>query len=95
LYYRLLKINDKNGVVWSNIAHCYLLADDLQKAFSSYQQALLNLPDNRDQKLWYGIAILYDRFRSLDNAEQAFAFALDIDHKSERVFFKLIYHKTL
>ena len=30
-------------------------------------------------KLWYGIGILYDRYGSLDNAEEAFSSVLKMD----------------
>lgn len=75
------------------------MQDDLQKAYSAYQQALYSLPNpkvssplafvplrsltrHRSQenpKLWYGIGILYDRYGSLDNAEEAFASVLKMD----------------
>lgn len=79
--------------------HCYLMQDDLQKAYTAYQQALYLLPNPKvrsisplcmlclflisaskeDPKLWYGIGILYDRYGSLDHAEEAFASVLKMD----------------
>ena len=60
--------------------HCYLMQDDLQKAYAAYQQALYWLPHPKeDPKLWYGIGILYDRYGSLDHAEEAFASVLRMD----------------
>ena len=35
-----------------------------------------------DPKLWYGIGILYDRYGSLDHAEEAFASVLRMDKGS-------------
>jgi glucose repression mediator protein len=32
-----------------------------------------------DPKLWYGIGILYDRYGSLDHAEEAFTSVLRMD----------------
>lgn len=59
------------------VGHCYLMQDDLQKAYSAYQQALYLLPNPKDDpKLWYGIGILYDRYGSLDHAEEAFSSVL-------------------
>ncbi|KAL0945563.1 hypothetical protein HGRIS_014724 [Hohenbuehelia grisea] len=56
------------------------MQDDLQKAYSAYQQALYLLPNPKeDPKLWYGIGILYDRYGSLDHAEEAFASVLRMD----------------
>ncbi|KAH9996620.1 hypothetical protein BJV77DRAFT_987930 [Russula vinacea] len=43
-------------------------------------------------KLWYGIGILYDRYGSLDNAEEAFSSVLKMDKdfdKSNEVLFRL------
>lgn len=55
------------------------MQDDLQKAYTAYQQALYHLPNPKDPKLWYGIGILYDRYGSLDNAEEAFASVMRMD----------------
>ena len=56
------------------------MQDDLQKAYSAYQEALYLLPNPKeDPKLWYGIGILYDRYGSLDHAEEAFASVLQMD----------------
>lgn len=70
------------------------MQDDLQKAYTAYQQALYLLPNPKvylnvcflglpksvtfqeDPKLWYGIGILYDRYGSLDHAEEAFSSVL-------------------
>ena len=36
-------------------------------------------PFQEDPKLWYGIGILYDRYGSLDHAEEAFSSVLKMD----------------
>lgn len=57
----ILKLDGNNGDVWGslgkfvaasscrfanhNIGHCYLMMDDLQQAYSAYQQALYHLRD--------------------------------------------------
>ncbi|KAG5221312.1 TPR protein [Salix suchowensis] len=69
--------------------------DDLQKAYSAYQQALYLLPNPKeDPKLWYGIGILYDRYGSLDHAEEAFSSVLRMDKdldfdKANEILFRL------
>ena len=78
-FQRALDVRQENGEVWSALGHCYLMQDDLQKAYAAYQQALYHLPNPKDPKLWYGIGILYDRYGSLDNAEEAFASVLRMD----------------
>ncbi|KAF7306417.1 TPR-REGION domain-containing protein [Mycena indigotica] len=80
------------------LGHCYLMQDDLQKAYSAYQQALYLLPNPKarpeDPKLWYGIGILYDRYGSLDHAEEAFSSVLRMDKdldfdKANEILFRL------
>jgi tetratricopeptide (TPR) repeat protein len=44
-FQRVLAIEEENGEVWSALGHCYLMQDDLQKAYSAYQQALYLLPN--------------------------------------------------
>ena len=60
-YEKITVIDPENGAGWTALGHCYLLTDDLQKAFTSYQKALYSLPDVRDPQLWYGIGLLYDK----------------------------------
>ena len=40
----------------------------------------------KDPKLWYGIGILYDRYGSLDHAEEAFSSVLRMDKGTRRSF---------
>ncbi|KAI0771034.1 hypothetical protein BD413DRAFT_476503 [Trametes elegans] len=88
-----LQLQGDNGEVWSALGHCYLMQDDLQKAYAAYQQALYFLPSPKeDPKLWYGIGILYDRYGSLDHAEEAFASVLKMDNdfdKANEILFRL------
>lgn len=44
-FQRVLSIEEENGEIWSALGHCYLMQDDLQKAYSAYQQALYLLPN--------------------------------------------------
>ncbi|KAJ7789464.1 TPR-like protein [Mycena olivaceomarginata] len=94
-FQRVLALQEENGEVWSALGHCYLMQDDLQKAYSAYQQALYLLPNPKeDPKLWYGIGILYDRYGSLDHAEEAFSSVLRMDKdldfdKANEILFRL------
>ncbi|KAK2462104.1 hypothetical protein APHAL10511_006567 [Amanita phalloides] len=92
-FQRALNLQEDNGEVWSALGHCYLMQDDLQKAYSAYQQALYLLPNPKeDPKLWYGIGILYDRYGSLDHAEEAFSSVLRMDKdfdKANEILFRL------
>lgn len=77
---RAIQIDSKNGDIWSSLGHCYLMQDELQSAYSAYQNALYHLPSPKeDPKLWYGIGILYDRYGSLQHAEEAFSSVLKMD----------------
>jgi glucose repression mediator protein len=78
--------------VWSSLGHCYLMMDDLQQAYSAYQQALYHLPDPKEPKLWYGIGILYDRYGSLEHAEEAFSQVMRMEpnfEKANEIYFRL------
>lgn len=68
------------------------MMDDLQKAYSAYQQALYHLQSPKEPKLWYGIGILYDRYGSLDHAEEAFSQVMRMDpqfDKANEIYFRL------
>jgi len=43
-YTRSLQLDSNNGRVWSELGHCHLLMDDMQKAYTAYQQASYHLP---------------------------------------------------
>lgn len=83
--------------------------DDLQQAYSAYQQALYHLQDPKvsrrdvvyrtkanmpaqEPKLWYGIGILYDRYGSLEHAEEAFSQVMRMQpdfEKANEIYFRL------
>jgi general transcriptional corepressor CYC8 len=78
--------------VWGSLGHCYLMMDNLQNAYTAYQQALYHLPNPKDPNLWYGIGILYDRYGSFEHAEEAFTAVLKMDpkfEKSNEIYFRL------
>lgn len=83
-FQRILQIDNNNGEVWGALGHCYLMLEDLQKAYASYQQALYHLPNPKDPNLWYGIGILYDRYGSYEHAEESFTAVLKMDPKFEK-----------
>eukprot|EP01114_Cavostelium_apophysatum_P002663 TRINITY_DN1235_c0_g1_i4.p1 TRINITY_DN1235_c0_g1~~TRINITY_DN1235_c0_g1_i4.p1 ORF type:complete len:677 (-),score=191.42 TRINITY_DN1235_c0_g1_i4:966-2996(-) len=99
-FQRILNIENNNGEIWGALGHCYLMMDDLQKAYTAYQQALYHLPNPKDPNLWYGIGILYDRYGSFEHAEEAFTAVLKMDpkfEKSNEIYFRLgiIYKQQL
>lgn len=84
------------------------MMDDLQQAYSAYQQALYHLKDpkvsrrniedptkahnDQEPKLWYGIGILYDRYGSLEHAEEAFSQVMRMQpdfEKANEIYFRL------
>ncbi|KAI5791710.1 hypothetical protein DFH27DRAFT_485904 [Peziza echinospora] len=88
----ILNLDSTNGDIWGSLGHCYLMMDDLQKAYSAYQQALYHLRDPKEPKLWYGIGILYDRYGSLEHAEEAFSQVMRMDpnfEKANEIYFRL------
>ncbi|KAI9875365.1 MAG: hypothetical protein M1830_008576 [Pleopsidium flavum] len=92
LLQNILKLDGNNGEVWGSLGHCYLMMDDLQQAYSAYQQALYHLRDPKEPKLWYGIGILYDRYGSLEHAEEAFSQVMRMQpdfEKANEIYFRL------
>jgi len=72
------------------------MMDDLQKAYAAYHRALYNAKlqnkQKQDPSLWYGIGILYERYGSHENAEEAFTSVLKMDSqfdKSNEIYFRL------
>jgi len=62
---QLTKMDSTNGAIWSSLAHCYLLVENLREAYSSYQKALYYLPGVNDPQLLYGIGLVYEKVLSL------------------------------
>src|SRR5436305_9822189 len=84
------------------------MMDNLQEAYTAYQQALYYLRDpkvspiavsdimlltlDQEPKLWYGIGILYDRYGSLEHAEEAFSQVMRMQpdfEKANEIYFRL------
>lgn len=89
---RVLDIDRENGEVWGAMGHCYLMMDELEKAYAAYQQALCHLPDAKEPKLWYGIGILYDRCGNLEHAEETFSSVVRMNpdyEKANEIYFRL------
>lgn len=64
------------------------MQDELQSAYNAYQNALFHLHSPKeDAKLWYGIGILYDRYGSLQHAEEAFSSVLRMDQSEFTTLF--------
>lgn len=92
LYKRLLQLEPSNGETWGALGHCALLLGELQQAYQAYQQALLCLNNPKDPQLWYGIGILYERYGSYENAEEAFGAVLNMApnfEKRSEVYYRL------
>lgn len=107
----ILKLEPTSGETWGSLGHCHLMMDNLQEAYTSYQQALYHLRDpkvmtalmslrynslitpcHQEPKLWYGIGILYDRYGSLDHAEEAFSQVMRMApefEKANEIYFRL------
>ncbi|MCJ1267451.1 hypothetical protein MMC22_007336 [Lobaria immixta] len=88
----ILKLDASNGEVWGSLGHCFLMMEDLQQAYAAYQQALYHLRDPKEPKLWYGIGILYDRYGSLEHAEEAFSQVMRMQpdfEKANEIYFRL------
>ena len=53
----IIKLDPTNGDSWGNLGHCYLMIDNLQEAYSAYQQALYHLRDPKVGLLLHLLAI--------------------------------------
>jgi len=42
---RVVALREEAGEVWGALGHCYLMIDDLPKAYACYQQAIMHIPD--------------------------------------------------
>ena len=69
---RVLNVEPNDGDAWGWLGYCYLMVDDVPKAFTAYQQALYLMPSPQDPYLWYGLGILYERYNSYDQADEYF-----------------------
>jgi Tfp pilus assembly protein PilF len=78
LYQQILNLDNTNGRAWASVAHCYVCVDELHKAYTAYQQALIHIREPHDPFLWYGIGVLYDRYGSADHAREAFEAVLSM-----------------
>ncbi|KAJ2689848.1 glucose repression mediator protein [Coemansia spiralis] len=96
-FQRIVNIDSTNGETWGAIGNCYLMLDEMPKAYHAYQQAIFHLPNPKEPKLWYGIGILYDRYGSYEHAEEAFNAVMSMDpefDKANEIYFRLgIIHK--
>ena len=91
-YYKILSFNKNNVSVWLALANCLLLCDDLQQSYSAFQQAFMCCSNPKDPKLWYGIALVYEKYGTYDLALDAFSIVLqhsDISDKESDIFYRL------
>jgi tetratricopeptide (TPR) repeat protein len=71
--------------IWAALAHCWLLLDDLPRAFHTYQQALSFPGGGRDAALWFGVGVLYDRYGADEHALEAFSAVLKLSRSSTNI----------
>jgi tetratricopeptide (TPR) repeat protein len=48
----ILKLDPSSGETWGSLGHCHLMMDNLQEAYTSYQQALYHLRDPKVSGLY-------------------------------------------
>lgn len=51
----ILKMDGGSGESWGALGHCHLMMDNLQEAYTSYQQALYHLRDPKVSSLGVGL----------------------------------------
>ncbi len=65
---------------------------EIQRQASRCPIVLHRLPLSQEPKLWYGIGILYDRYGSLEHAEEAFSQVMRMQpdfEKANEIYFRL------
>ncbi len=65
---------------------------EIQRQASRCTIFLHRLPVIQEPKLWYGIGILYDRYGSLEHAEEAFSQVMRMQpdfEKANEIYFRL------
>jgi glucose repression mediator protein len=61
----ILKLDPSSGETWGSLGHCHLMMDNLQEAYTSYQQALYHLRDPKVRIRAISIRAVTD-YNSLD-----------------------------
>lgn len=57
----ILKLDPTNGETWGSLGHCHLMMDNLQEAYTSYQQALYHLHDPKVSFLRLSVGYMFNR----------------------------------
>lgn len=73
------------GIAYTALAHCWLMMDELPKAFSAYQRALewgSGTAILQDSTFWFGVGLLYDRYGADELALEALDRALTLGKSS-------------
>ncbi|KAG5183710.1 hypothetical protein JKP88DRAFT_185808, partial [Tribonema minus] len=83
LYQRVIEANPEDGAAWAELAYCYLMLNELQNSYTSYQHALYHIKNPKNAHLWYGIGLLYNRYGSYSHAIEAFDACLKMDPNFE------------
>ncbi|KAJ3334870.1 hypothetical protein HDU91_002483 [Kappamyces sp. JEL0680] len=75
-FQRILKLNESNGEIWGALGHCYLMLDELHKAYSAYQQALYHLPNPRANEIYFRLGIIYKHEGKYENSLECFKYIM-------------------
>lgn len=84
-FQRAVALEPNNGEVWGAIGHCFLMMDDLPKAYSAYQKALSNLANPKVVVYDFDVrsnshipTAPYYRNRDCGTASVSFTIAMDL-----------------
>lgn len=70
---------DLTAGIWSALTHCWLMLEDLPKAFHAYQQALAYPSASSDIILWFCVGVIYYRYGADGHAFEAFSTVLKLE----------------
>lgn len=107
IYNKIVKLNSKSSAAWIAMGHCFAMIEDNYQALQSYQQALGITPESqvpksfvmlkpnvftqKDDQLWFGIGLLYQKIEDWKNAETSFKNALKLN-PSTNLKGEILYH---
>lgn len=71
-FQHVVQIDNTSGDGWGHLAYCFLMQNELHCSYTAYQHALYHTLTPKDPKMWFGIGLLYERYGSFDQAEEAY-----------------------
>jgi len=75
---RAVRQEPRDAASWAWLGYCYLMLDDVDRAYVAYQQAMYVEPPMDEPHVWYGLGLLYERNRCDAQAAEYLARSLEL-----------------